>query len=953
MMIHKLMTGRVLQLAFLYTAASLLQGGKSQRIPNHHNENNTADMFDHHNGIDTIVPSMALQETGVQDNTAHTDHSASLDTTNIGTQSSFPEPTTAEFTGFISSTGTTETFGNHQHGDPGGPDGPYIEDFTSSSDGTSVSSLLTDSSSSTVIVDRPSISHPMMSTPLTISIVPSDHSSSGDEMSTEDGSLSVDSGGVMTTEDSTREPTGHSESTGIPSTDMSESSDSTDVSESSETSETNVISETSSPYEDSTTSMFFPPSSTSLEGAVTSEPGTVTPNEPSIEDTSEHTSDHTSENTSESSVESTNTTSSGLDGGTGSETQTSHDEHTRVAPTTASYTPEVTPSRVEEPTSSQVQHEPSTKSTDVTSEEPSHQPSSDTSANTSTVDHGDHSSTDTGHHPPTLSESTTTPSSEVMSSEEGGTSSDLAMSSMQTHSSEESTVSSISSASSESSRTLVPYAAFSVPRSSSRTGTTSETSSPRRSETTSEETSEMSFETSSGTTSEVSEEQPSVTSDTESFSRETSQTSIESSSNDAIESSVAEYSHTGDRRSTSEDVGTPASQSVSYITQYQYITATEIVTLVPSSLSMSRVVVTLSPVSTEILRGSSSGSNTVSDPGISIISSEPVYSGELLITEVLQGATVVLNHFTTVTLFSTSTIIPNSKARSEETARKNRRVGLGCGLGIGIPVLIAVVLTIYFVFIRSRRVDTIDREGKIVTSYKMNKLKRAWYMLLGRELPDYGADAPAADLEDDESELSEGRVYGNRGVSRNSSGSDSSTGNWGGNAFNEKVEEPGTGIAAGATPLDSAAVPTALTALTAPTDPTDPAVAAVAAVPGLNTGFDGTRAGVGNIAGVVDDTSTVSSESFIGASPLESSPGYAGGFLYEDIPHDYYNYNHVSVNDASVERRDTDGYLSNPSRVSRAGSSVVGTGSRTGSSGRSNWGNSGNQDNIFSDSHAY
>ena len=147
-----------------------------------------------------------------------------------------------------------------------------------------------------------------------------------------------------------------------------------------------------------------------------------------------------------------------------------------------------------------------------------------------------------------------------------------------------------------------------------------------------------------------------------------------------------------------------------------------------------------------------------------------------------------------------------------------------------------------------------------------------------------------------------------------------------------------------------------------PAGPTDPAVAAVAAVPGPNTGFDGTRAGVGNIAGVIDDTSTVSSESFIGASPLESSPGYAGGFLYEDIPHDYYNYNHVSVNDASVERRDTDGYLSNPSRVSRAGSSGVGTGSRTGSSGRSNWGNSGNsgnwgnsgnQDNIFSDSHAY
>ena len=414
------------------------------------------------------------------------------------------------------------------------------------------------------------------------------------------------------------------------------------------------------------------------------------------------------------------------------------------------------------------------------------------------------------------------------------------------------------------------------------------------------------------------------------------------------ESSVDDYGYTEEYRTTSEDVGTPTSQSMSYVTHYQYITATEIVTLVPSSLSVSRVLVTLSPVSTEELDEFVADGDVgreverTPDTYMSMVSSTLVYYNELLVTQMTNGHTVVQNHYTTVTLRSTSTILPDPKELARISARRRRRIGLGCGLGIGIPVLLAVVFTIYFVFIRSRKVDTIDPEGKIVTSYKMNKLKRAWYMLLGRELPGYGADAPVVDLGDEESELSDGRAYGqqgesvNRSVSRSTSGSDSS--NWGGNVFNEKIEEPGAGVATDAAPVDSAAAPTA------------PAVAAATAVPGPDTGYDGARSGVDNVAGVIDDTSTMSSESFIGVSPLEGNPGYAGGFLYEDIPQDYYNYNHVSVNDASVERRDTDGYLSNRRRVSGTGSSGVGSGSRTGSSGRSD---QGTQDNIFSDSHAY
>ena len=984
---HKLMTGRVLQLAFLYTTASLLQGGKSQLIPSHHNVHGTSNIsyggtvgiFDHHNGIDTSVPSIALTDTRVpQDNSASTHHSGSIDV-----QSSIPENTTSDSTESISSTGTVEDFGDHGYEDPGGLDGPYIEDdgHTSDLDGPSGSSLLTDSSSSTASVGPPSILHPTMSTLLTISVVPSDYPLSSDELSTEDDSHTVDSGGVTTTGEPTEEPTGSSEST--------------------ESTATPSTSETSSLSEDSTTSILSPSLSTSLEDATTSESDIEHSSEPTVGDMSDHTSDHTSEHTTEytsehtsvhtsgSIVESTSTTSSGLEEDSSSEAQTSHDEHTHIVPTTASYTPEVTSSSgVEEHTWPHVQHDPSTESTDVASGEPSHQPWSDTDVDTGTP----YNSTSTEHHPATLSESTTTTSSEILSSGGDRASSNSDVSSMQTYSSERSSGSSVSStsltsstssvppmsftsstpslssisftsstssvssisltsstssvsftsfASSGSSRTLVPYAVFSAPRSDSRTGMTSETSSQGSSETTSEKASKVSLQTSSETTSEVSEQQFSVTPDTGSFIRGTSETSTDSFSNDAVESSIGDYRHSGDYGTTSEDVGTPTSHRVSYITQYQYVTATEIITLVPSSVSVSRVVVTMSPVLTETLRSSSSKSNTVSSLGISIISSEPMYGGELLITEVLQGATVVLNHFTTVTLFSTSTVIPNSKARSEETARKNRRVGLGCGLGIGIPVLLAVVFTIYFVFIRSRKVDTIDPEGKIVTSYKMNKLKRAWYMLLGRELPGYGADAPVVDLGDEESELSDGMVYGQQGESVNRSGSGSGSSNWGGNAFNEKIEEPGAGVATGAAPVDSVAVPTA------------PAVAAAAAVPGPDTGYDGTRSGVDNVAGVIDDTSTMSSESFIGVSPLEGNPGYAGGFLYEDIPQDYYNYNHVSVNDASIERRDTNGYLSNRSRVSGTGSSGVGSGSHTGSSGGSNRVNQGTRDNIFSNSHAY
>ena len=989
------MTGRVLQLAFLYTTASLLQGGKSQLIHSHHNVHGTSNIsyggtlgiLDHHNGIDTSVPSIALTDTRVQDNSASTHHSGSIDV-----QSSIPENTTSDSTESISSTGTVEDFGDHGYEDPGGLDGPYIEDdgHTSDLDGPSGSSLLTDSSSSTASVGPPSILHPTMSTLLTISVVPSDYPLSSDELSTEDDSHSVDSGGVTTTGEPTEEPTGSSEST-----------------ESAESTEIPSTSETSSLSEDSTISILSPSLSTSLEDATTSESDIEHSNKPTVGDTSDHTSEHTSERTTEytsehasvhtsgSIVESTSTTSSGLEEDSSSEAQTSHDEHTHIVPTTASYTSEVTSSsRVEEHTGSHVQHGPSTESTDVASGEPSHQPWSDTDVGTGTL----YNSTGTEHHPATLSESTTTASSEILSSEEDRASSDSDVSSTQTYSSERSNGSSVSSTSltsstssvppmpftsstpslssisftsstssvspisftsstssvsltsstssvsftsftsSGSSRTLVPYAVFSAPRSDSTTGMTSETSSQGSSETTSEKASKVSLQTSSETTSEVSEQQFSVTSDTGSFIRGTSETSTDSFSNDAVESSIGDHRHSGDYGTTSEDVGTPTSHRVSYITQYQYVTATEIITLVPSSVSVSRVVVTMSPVLTETLRSSSSKSNTVSSLGISIISSEPMYGGELLITEVLQGATVVLNHFTTVTLFSTSTVIPNSKARSEETARKNRRVGLGCGLGIGIPVLLAVVFTIYFVFIRSRKVDTIDPEGKIVTSYKMNKLKRAWYMLLGRELPGYGADAPVVDLGDEESELSDGMVYGQQGESVNRSGSGSGSSNWGGNAFNEKIEEPGAGVATGAAHVDSVAAPTA---------------PAVAAVPGPDTGYDGARSGVDNVAGVIDDTSTMSSESFIGVSPLEGNPGYAGGFLYEDIPQDYYNYNHVSVNDASVERRDTNGYLSNRSRVSGAGSSGVGSGSHTGSSGGSNRVNQGTRDNIFSNSHAY
>ena len=92
------------------------------------------------------------------------------------------------------------------------------------------------------------------------------------------------------------------------------------------------------------------------------------------------------------------------------------------------------------------------------------------------------------------------------------------------------------------------------------------------------------------------------------------------------------------------------------------------------------------------------------------------------------------NYYTTITMRPSATAKANSsnKHTSGGLSKKNRNIVLGCCLGIGIPVFLVIALFIYVTCIRSKKVDFIDSDGKVVSTYKMNKFKLFWYFLMGK-----------------------------------------------------------------------------------------------------------------------------------------------------------------------------------------------------------------------------
>ena len=82
-----------------------------------------------------------------------------------------------------------------------------------------------------------------------------------------------------------------------------------------------------------------------------------------------------------------------------------------------------------------------------------------------------------------------------------------------------------------------------------------------------------------------------------------------------------------------------------------------------------------------------------------------------------------------------STNKPNSKThKGGSLSKKDRNIVLGCCLGIGIPLVLIIALFIYVTCIRSKKIDFIDSDGKVVSTYKMNKFKLFWLFLMGKSI---------------------------------------------------------------------------------------------------------------------------------------------------------------------------------------------------------------------------
>lgn len=82
-----------------------------------------------------------------------------------------------------------------------------------------------------------------------------------------------------------------------------------------------------------------------------------------------------------------------------------------------------------------------------------------------------------------------------------------------------------------------------------------------------------------------------------------------------------------------------------------------------------------------------------------------------------------------------STSKPNSKShKSGSLSKKDRNIVLGCCLGIGIPLVLIIALFVYVTCIRSKKIDFIDSDGKVVSTYKMNKFKLFWFFLMGKSI---------------------------------------------------------------------------------------------------------------------------------------------------------------------------------------------------------------------------
>lgn len=120
-------------------------------------------------------------------------------------------------------------------------------------------------------------------------------------------------------------------------------------------------------------------------------------------------------------------------------------------------------------------------------------------------------------------------------------------------------------------------------------------------------------------------------------------------------------------------------------------------------------------------------------------------------TSIIEGKTILSNHYTTITYSATAT--GNAKGTSHSgLSKKNRNIVIGCVVGIGLPLIIMILVLIYMFCIRSKKTDFIDSNGNVVTAYRTNKVSKLWHSVIGKNNNDeeYESYVPLGGLTDED-----------------------------------------------------------------------------------------------------------------------------------------------------------------------------------------------------------
>ncbi|EGA85713.1 Mid2p [Saccharomyces cerevisiae VL3] len=199
---------------------------------------------------------------------------------------------------------------------------------------------------------------------------------------------------------------------------------------------------------------------------------------------------------------------------------------------------------------------------------------------------------------------------------------------------------------------------------------------------------------------------------------------------------------------------------------------------------------------------SSSPSTITSAPSTSSTPSTTAYNQGSTITSIINGKTILSNHYTTVTYTPSATADSSNKSKSSGLSKKNRNIVIGCVVGIGVPLILVILALIYMFCIQSSRTDFIDSDGKVVTAYRANKFTKWWYMLLGKKVSDeYHSDSPLGgsassagglDLDEaddvmEQSSLFDVRIRDSDSVLPNANTADHNNTNSGGEPINSSV----------------------------------------------------------------------------------------------------------------------------------------------------------------------